>query len=152
MAPIILIDDREKEPYDFAVQLAGQVEVRVQRLPAGDYSLAGQESKVCVERKTFDDYVSTVINHRERFSEQLKLMKNMSWSVIVVESTWNRLVTGPWKTKTSSETLIGITMSILHAWKVPIMFCGDRPGGWLYTLGFLKRASGSGNRYWGVEA
>ena len=65
----IIIDTREQEPYSFDPRLV----VAVRRaLPAGDYSVAGLEGCVAVERKTLDDFVSTVIHSRERFREELR--------------------------------------------------------------------------------
>ena len=57
----LLVDTREQEPYSFDDRLA--VAERW-ALPAGDYSVAGIEGVVAVERKTLDDFVSTVIHSR----------------------------------------------------------------------------------------
>lgn len=137
--PFILIDDREQEPYEF---LPEEADTQIVRLPAGDYSLVGWHDRVAVERKSFDDFVATVVTRRDAFFDQLKVMQAMNASVIVVEATLERVVTGPWKTKTHRNTMIGIVQSIIHRWKVPIVFAGDRPYARLYTLEFLNRAMG----------
>jgi ERCC4-type nuclease len=65
----VLVDTREQEPYSFDARL---VVTERRTLPAGDYSVACLEGVVGVERKTLDDFVSTVIHSRRRFREELK--------------------------------------------------------------------------------
>ena len=60
----LIADTREQEPFSFDSRL---VVVERRALPAGDYSVAGMEGVVAVERKTLDDFVSTVIHQRARF-------------------------------------------------------------------------------------
>ena len=62
----IVIDTREQEPYSFDSRLVAAVR---RALPAGDYSVEGMEERVAVERKSLDDFVSTVIHARRRFRE-----------------------------------------------------------------------------------
>ena len=75
-APVTLIvDTREQEPYSFDSRL---VVVERRALPAGDYSVAGMEGVVAVERKTLDDFVSTVIHQRARFRRELQQTGRLS--------------------------------------------------------------------------
>ena len=54
----IVVDTREQEPYGFNPDLVRPVR---RALPAGDYSVAGLEETIAVERKTLDDFVGTVV-------------------------------------------------------------------------------------------
>jgi len=60
----VVVDTREQEPYTFE---SGCTEVVRRALPAGDYSIEGHEDSVAVERKTLEDFVSTVIRSRKRY-------------------------------------------------------------------------------------
>jgi DNA excision repair protein ERCC-4 len=79
----IVIDTREGEPYSFDPRLAGAVR---RALAAGDYSLAGLEDQVAVERKTLDDFVSTVIHRRRRFRQELRKLSRYRAACVVVEA------------------------------------------------------------------
>ena len=69
-APVtVIIDTREQEPYGFNPRLVTPVR---RALPAGDYSVAGLEQTVAVERKTLDDFVGTVMRARGRFYRELR--------------------------------------------------------------------------------
>ena len=79
----IIIDTREQEGYSFDPRLAATVR---RALPAGDYSVAGLESTVAVERKSLDDFVSTVIHGRERFRNELRKLAGYRAACVVVEA------------------------------------------------------------------
>ena len=55
-------------------------------LPAGDYSVVGLEGVVAVERKSLDDFVSTVIHSRERFHRELRKLAGYRAACVVVEA------------------------------------------------------------------
>ena len=79
----LIIDTREQEPYSFDPRLATAVR---RALPAGDYSVDGLEACVAVERKTLDDFVSTVIHSRERFRAELQKLAGYRAACVVVEA------------------------------------------------------------------
>lgn len=54
----IIVDTREQQPFEFD---PAKVETIRQALTAGDYSLAGFEPSVSVERKSLEEYISSVI-------------------------------------------------------------------------------------------
>ena len=53
----IIIDSREQRPFDFLSQ-NGDIETERGTLDTGDYSVAGLESRVAVERKSLADLVT----------------------------------------------------------------------------------------------
>ena len=68
----VVVDTREQEPYAFDPR---RVTVVRRALPAGDYSVEGWEGAVAVERKTLEDFVSTVIRGRARFRKELRRLE-----------------------------------------------------------------------------
>jgi len=68
----VVVDTREQEPYVFDPQC---VAVTRHALPAGDYSIEGREDSVTVERKTLEDFVSTVIRGRKRSFKESPLAR-----------------------------------------------------------------------------
>lgn len=68
---IITRDNREQNPYTFR---SWDVEIRQDALPAGDYSLAGFEDRVAVERKNLDDLVGCFMGDSQNRFEKVLTM------------------------------------------------------------------------------
>ncbi len=71
---MITVDSREQHPYDFqGITAAGRpVEVTTitAGLKSGDYSIAGYEDAVAVERKSLSDLYGTLTSGRDRFRKR----------------------------------------------------------------------------------
>jgi DNA excision repair protein ERCC-4 len=138
----IVIDTREGEPYSFDPRLAGAVR---RALAAGDYSLAGLEDQVAVERKTLDDFVSTVIHRRRRFREELRKLSRYRAACVVVEAELLDVLGKRYRSEARPEAVIGATLSILLDYGVPVAFCGNRQAACHFTQAFLLAA----HKRWG---
>ena len=53
--PTLIIDSMEQKPYSFKAFRKWFVAIERRKLPAGDYSIAGLEDRVAVERKSLQD-------------------------------------------------------------------------------------------------
>jgi ERCC4-type nuclease len=78
-----VVDTREQKPW--AAPKHREMERR--KLDFGDYSLAGYESRVCVERKSLDDYVGSLFSDWKRFAARLAEMSHLELACVVVEAT-----------------------------------------------------------------
>ena len=65
--PIVLVDTRERYPFDFSRFPNWVADEKRQTLKVGDYSVEGMEKLLVLERKTLTDLISTVIQQRTRF-------------------------------------------------------------------------------------
>ena len=133
----IVIDSREQEPYSFDPRLAGAVR---RALTAGDYSLAGLEDQVAVERKTLDDFVSTVIHRRRRFREELRKLSRYRAACVVVEAELLDVLGKRYRGEARPEAVVGSALSILLDYGVPVAFCGNRQAARHFTQAFLLAA------------
>lgn len=122
--PTIVIDSREQRPYSFAAEVAGSVR---KALPAGDYSLEGQEMVVAIERKAMADFISTVIHARDRFLRELAVLRRYRYAWIVVEGSLDDLLRGRYQSRATPQALLGLTMLIMVRYGVPVLFAHDRP-------------------------
>jgi ERCC4-type nuclease len=138
----IVIDTREGEPYSFDPRLAGAVR---RALAAGDYSLAGLEDQVAVERKTLDDFVSTVVHRRRRFREELRKLSRYRAACVVVEAELLDVLGKRYRSEARPEAVVGATLSILLDYGVPVAFCGNRQAACHFTQAFLLAA----HKRWG---
>ena len=90
----VVVDTREQEPYSFPPR---RFVVERRALPAGDYSLAGLEREVAVERKTLEDFVHTVIRDRDRFRKELLKLAEYDRACVVVEAGLDDLLSGAYR-------------------------------------------------------
>lgn len=133
----IVIDSREQEAYAFDPRLAGAVR---RALQAGDYSVGGLEDQVAVERKTLDDFVSTVIHRRRRFREELRKLSHYRAACVVVEGELSDVLGKRYRGEARPAAVVGSTLSILLDYGVPVVFCGNRQAARHFTQGYLLAA------------
>lgn len=139
----IVIDTREQEPYSFDSRLAGAVR---RALPAGDYSVAGLEERVAVERKSLDDFVSTVIHARQRFREELRKLAGYRAACVVVEASVADVLHQRYRGGAHPNAVVGNALWIILDFGVPVFFCGNRQAACQFVQAYLLAA----HARWGV--
>ncbi len=136
MGITIVIDTREQEPYSFG---GCGVQVIRRALPAGDYSIEGYEVSVAVERKTLEDFVSTVVRSRRRFFKELRFLSAYAAACVVVEANLRDILTGAYRSGAHPNSVLGTLLSIIVDFGIPVFFCSDRQAACLFVEGFLLR-------------
>jgi len=146
----LVIDSREQAPFRFtripatAKEGGGYVVPRLTTgiaLPTGDYSIAGLESAVCIERKSLSDLFGSVGRERDRFEREFQRMAEMQWSAIVVESHESDIELRPPRgTKILPSTILGT----IESWSIRYsrthwFFPGDRRRAEIRTYRLLAR-------------
>ncbi len=131
--PTIIIDTREQEPYSFPV---GSCSAIRRKLESGDYSVEGMEILIAVERKSLNDFVSTLIPPKHRFYAELERLKTMR-SCIVVEASWPDIFARKYTSGAHPESIWGATHKIISKYNIPVYFCGNRQIACKFTLDFL---------------
>ncbi len=131
---IIIIDTREKDEYTFADHMT----IR-QKLDAGDYSIAGLESRIAIERKNLDDYVATVILDKDRFHEELIKLARMDFSAIVVEGSLKDILDHKYRSGVIPTSVISATIAIMLGYRVPVIFASNRQIACHVTQNILTR-------------
>jgi len=99
----ICCDNREQSPWSFRGLTANAdrdyrpllVDVRPATLATGDYSIAGFESQITIERKSLSDAFSTFTHDRERWERELERMRSIPSCHVVIEAGWEELSAGP---------------------------------------------------------
>ena len=131
----IVIDTREQEPYRFACATERR------KLEAGDYSVAGLEDAVAVERKSLKDFVSTVIHDFTRFAAELQKLSKLDAACVVVEADLDQVLRGLAASacgNVAPESLLGATAHISLHYGVPVFWCGSRQAARAFTDAFLR--------------
>jgi len=115
----IIIDSREQKPYRFKRAI-------VKNLKAGDYSVAGLEDKITIERKTKSDAYGTIGKGRKRFKKELENLINYDYKAIVVECSLADFLKSPVFSKLSPRSAINSLISWNIKYKVNIFFASNR--------------------------
>jgi ERCC4-type nuclease len=101
----VLIDTREQAPYSFRGLTANAdkdytpliVDCRTATLPTGDYSIAGFENYITLERKSLSDAFNTFTHDRERWERELDRMRKIPACHVVIEASFDEIAQGPVK-------------------------------------------------------
>ena len=139
----VVVDTREQEGYTFDPRLVLAVR---RALPAGDYSIAGLETIVAVERKALDDFVSTVIHCRERFRKELRKLSGYRAACIVVEGGLPEVLLHRYHGEAHPNAVVGSALSIILDFRVPVFFCSNRQAACQFVQAYLLAA----HSRWGV--
>jgi ERCC4-type nuclease len=130
----VVVDTREQLGYEFADlttdarQGRRPLEVPTVRgtLDSGDYSIAGLENQIAIERKSAEDLFNTLGQGRERFSRELARLNQLEAAFVICESEWSDLLaTPPQRSKMSPKCVIRSIMAWqmkfnrVHWWMMP---------------------------------
>lgn len=129
----IKIDTREQLPYEF------RTSSEVGTLSIGDYSVAGLEDSVAVERKTIDDLVGCLTTGRERFERELHRGKALDYFALVVEASLSDLANGRYRSKMNPKSAIQSLLTFSVRYKLPIFFAESREYGQRVTESLLLK-------------
>ena len=132
----VVVDTREQEPLSFD-PLKVDVERRV--LPAGDYSVAGYEHRVGVERKSLSDFVGSVIRARRRFAAELERLRSYDFACVVVEGSLADVFGRRYRSGAEPASVFGAVISIIVDFGIPVYFCSDRQIACRFVQDYLLR-------------
>ena len=121
--PTVIIDTREQRPFAFAPDV---FEVRRATLATGDYSIAGLEAVVSVERKNLGDLVSTVTHDWIRFRKELWRLAGFPFAAIVVEADPSDLWEHRYEAQVDAASVWGRCNSCMIDHGVPVLWWGSR--------------------------
>ena len=133
--PIVVIQDtREQAPLNFSALPAVGVEVAT--LDTGDYSLKGHTREICIERKSADDLVGTMINgyvsmarrdwHLGRFNRELFRMSRYHTAWIVVECPRAAIKAHAYRSQCNPEAVLAFVRTLQVYWGVHVYWAENR--------------------------
>ncbi len=112
--PRILIDTREQDPLPIARYPSARA-----TLNSGDYSFAGGEHLLAVERKTIPDLVRSLTTERERFTRELERLRGYRFARLLVIGWPGQIEQGHYRSKTPPKAILHSLYS-LEAKFVPV--------------------------------
>ncbi len=132
----IIVDTREQTPFTF--QGYPEVEVIAGSLSAGDYSLAGLETIVAIERKSLPDLVQCLGRERERFERELERLRGYEAASVVVESPLADLVAGNCRSALNPKAAYESVVAFMARHRISFYFATNRRGAERFTYSFLR--------------
>jgi ERCC4-type nuclease len=116
----IIVDTREQRPFDFAGIRSRSGRLIVPRikdgtLKTGDYSIAGFEDRITIERKSLSDLFGVVGSQRDRFIRELVRLSTYEFAAIVTEGSYDSILYSP---PTHSKLNPTAVINSLLSWQV----------------------------------
>ena len=131
----IVVDSREQAAFPFT---GYDAYVTQGTLTAGDYSLAGLESLVAVERKSLPDLVACLGRERDRFVRELERLRGFESAAVVVESPISALALGEYRSAMAPKAAYESVVAFMCRYRLTFYFAQDRRGAERFTYSFLR--------------
>lgn len=119
----MIVDTREQKPWQFP---SDEFNVVRRGLIAGDYSIAGMENKVAIERKSIGDLVNTVIGQWLRFRKELNRLSGYEFAAIVVEADVSDLMEHRYESEADPASVWGRCNACFVDHGIPVLWWGSR--------------------------
>jgi DNA excision repair protein ERCC-4 len=133
----VLIDTREQRPWEFDAELFATERAT---LATGDYTIAGLEEQLCLERKSLGDFVQTVISDWIRFRKELYRLAAFDVAAVVVEADLPDVLNGLYESTAAPASVLGRANGIFLDHGIPVLFWGSRPSCTAMAERFLIQA------------
>ncbi|WP_243312350.1 ERCC4 domain-containing protein [Fundidesulfovibrio agrisoli] len=137
MLPII-IDTREQLPFPFAPD---KYPAHLTRgtLTTGDYSLAGLEHCVSVERKSLDDLIGCLTVGRERFERELERSRFLECFAVVIEASVEDVARHRYTSRMDPHAALQSILAFQVRYRCPFVWAGSRSGAEYATYWTLEK-------------
>jgi len=134
-AIVILVDTRERQPWEFA----GPTEIV--GLDVGDYTVRGLEHLIRLERKSLSDIIGCITTGRERFKRSLRRMQAYRFRGIAIECDWSAITSGTYRSNVNPASVTGSLISWSLDFDVPVWLLGNREAAESFAGRWLSKAA-----------
>ena len=93
-----------------------------------------------MERKTLDDFVSTVSTAAQRFREELRKLAGYRAACVVVEAGLIDVLQKRYRGDAHPNAVLGSALSIILDFRVPVFFCSSRQAACQFVQAYLLGA------------
>jgi len=85
---VVPVDTREQSPFNF-IRFSNWIgDPKKHKLTVGDYSVEGMENLLTIERKSFSDLITTLMQQRPGFFKLCEKMTQYKWRALFVEASY----------------------------------------------------------------
>jgi DNA excision repair protein ERCC-4 len=122
LQPVLVQDSREQAGYGPLFDSPYVVE----GLPTGDYSVAGLQDRIAIERKSISDLVSSLTHGRERFERELARARPYHYFAVVIEGSAGTILRGEYDRSLANPKAVWESVCAFSVRYCPFVFLGDR--------------------------
>jgi|SRR6186713_2540039 len=132
----VCVDNREQAPWHFTGIEGDSGEIIIvplltgQPLATGDYTIAGLEHRLIIERKSPGDFRGSITADRDRFEREMERMREVvrapggGYAAVVIEASMTDLLTVPESSRVNPVTIARTMQSWsirygVHFWMLP---------------------------------
>ena len=135
----VVVDTREQAPWHFLNVDPWKIVPLVtgKALASGDYSIAGAESRIAIERKSVQDLLGSITSGRDRFEREFERLAEMEHAAVVVEGDWGEIFNALERTKINPDSLVGTVAAWSIRYGVHWWLCPSRRYAEIWTLQLL---------------
>jgi ERCC4-type nuclease len=119
--PVIVVDTREQNPFDFSRFQGWFSGVEHRALRLGDYSIAGMEDICVVERKDLPDLVRSFTIERQVFVDRLRRMSRYPHRLLVVTKALSQIKSPYPYSAANPNQITQSLIAVLAGLQVPIL-------------------------------
>ena len=119
--PTVLVDTRERNPFDFSRFDGWFAGVEKKTLKLGDYSIATQEDSSVVERKDLSDLVHSFTAERSVFVNRLRLMSARPQRLLVITAALSTVKSSYPFSDVNPNRIMQSLIAALAGWNVPFV-------------------------------
>jgi DNA excision repair protein ERCC-4 len=120
--PLLIQDTREQNGFGPLFKSPYVIE----GLTVGDYSIAGLQDRVAIERKSMSDLVGSLTHGRDRFERELARGRSLEYFAVVVEGSARAVLRGEYGRSQANPAAIWESIAAFNARYCPFHFLGDR--------------------------
>lgn len=131
----IIQDSREQAPFRFE---GFPAVVETGALEAGDYSLAGFERRVSIERKSLSDLIGCLSGDRARFERELARLRGFDACAVLIEQPQPTLRLGHYRSAMDAGSAWQSCLAFMQRFNVPFIWCNSRQDAEQVTFDYLR--------------
>lgn len=133
----VVIDAREQKPFAFEGM---DIETVTGSLPTGDYSLAGLEDRVALERKSLADLVGCLTgSDRDRFERELNRGRALDYFAVVIEAGFSELTAKQYRSNMNPHAAAQSIIAFQVRYGAPFIWAGSRRAAEYLTYWILSK-------------
>ena len=136
ISPTILVDRREQRAWQFE-----NLPSKLASLTTADYSIAGLQRLVAVERKSLPDLLGCVGHDRDRFKRELQRLRAYRFRCLIIETDYSALERGGWRSKVQPAAVLGSLAAWQCQYELAVMLVGTHEAGARFCERFLYQAA-----------
>lgn len=119
--PVAIVDTREQNPLSFRRFKGWFERIEYRALPLGDYSVAGMEDSVIVERKDLGDLIHSFCDCRSIFVKRLQRMSEVPHSLLVITAPLSQIKSEYPYRRVSPNKITQSLIAVLAGLRVPFI-------------------------------